>query len=141
WTYLGHGRLLSLAKHHGATVLPKPTDLGKVFPLSGGLPLDKRPVQRQAYRIVELQRWARYLELPLNVHPKYFPVDDTDASLMIAATIKAGNSNDALMLSGGLLRAVWTEDRNIADSDTLIKIANELGLDGAGLYSDRQAGA
>lgn len=141
WTYFGHERLLSLAKNHGASVEPKPTDLGKIFPISGGLPLDKRPPQRQAYRINELKRWSRYLNLPLNIHPKFFPVDETDASLMIAATIKDGNTEGALKLSGNLLRAVWVEDRDIANADTLVQVADESGLHGTTLYAGRQAGA
>lgn len=141
WTYLGHERLLSLAHRHNAEVEPKPTDLGGIFPISGGLPLDKRAPQRQAYRITELNRWSRHLNLPLNIHPKFFPVDETDASLMIAATIKAGNKEGALALTGNLLRAVWAEDRDIANADTLAQVANESGLDGATLYVERQAAA
>src|SRR5690606_25344023 len=109
----GHERLLALAERHGATVAPKPADLNKIFPLSGGLPLNKRPPQRQAYRITELERWSQYLNLPLTVHPKFFPVDETDAALMITATIKDGNNPGALAFSGALLRAVWAEERNI----------------------------
>ena len=52
WTYLGHARLVALAKKHGAKINIKPMDLGKIFPLSGGLPLPKRAPQRQAYRLV-----------------------------------------------------------------------------------------
>lgn len=141
WTYLGHERLLALAQRHGASIEPKPTDLGKIFPLSGGLPLNKRAPQRQAYRIQELKRWSQFLQLPLNIHPEFFPVDDTDASLMITATIHAGNVTAALSLSGKLMRAVWAEDRNIADADTLIQVANEAGLDGAAVYAERQSGA
>ncbi|NYT63341.1 2-hydroxychromene-2-carboxylate isomerase [Alcaligenaceae bacterium] len=141
WTYLGHERLLSMAQRHGAEVEPKPTDLGKIFPISGGVPLNKRAPQRQAYRIAELTRWSKHLNLPLNIHPKFFPVDDTDASLMIVATIKAGNKAGALALTGNLLRAVWAEDRNIANADTLVQVANESELDGAALYVERQAAA
>lgn len=141
WTYLGHESLLSMAQRHGAEVEPKPTNLGKIFPLSGGLPLNKRAPQRQAYRIKELERWSKHRNLPLNIHPKFFPVDDTDASLMIAATIKAGNKAGALALTGNLLRAVWAQDRDIASADTLAQVANESGLDGAALYAERQAAA
>ena len=49
WTYLGHQRFVQIAKDTGATVRVKPMDLGKVFPISGGLPLGKRAPQRQAY--------------------------------------------------------------------------------------------
>ena len=141
WTYFGHARLLAMAERHQAVIVPKPADLGKIFPISGGLPLEKRAPQRQAYRIHELKRWSRRLDLPLNIHPKFFPVDDTDASLMITSIIKSDNINDALTLSGRLLSAVWAEEKNIADADTLIEIANAAGLDGAKLYAERQEGA
>ncbi|MBT6407806.1 MAG: 2-hydroxychromene-2-carboxylate isomerase, partial [Rhodospirillaceae bacterium] len=52
WTYMGGGRLIEIAERHGATITYKPVDLGgKIFPISGGLPLPKRPLQRQAYRL------------------------------------------------------------------------------------------
>ncbi|MCC6379021.1 MAG: 2-hydroxychromene-2-carboxylate isomerase, partial [Burkholderiales bacterium] len=47
WTFLGHERFVALAKQHGAGVNLYPIDLGKVFAVSGGLPLAKRAPQRQ----------------------------------------------------------------------------------------------
>ncbi|MBS4038870.1 MAG: 2-hydroxychromene-2-carboxylate isomerase, partial [Hydrogenophaga sp.] len=52
WTYLGHARFVSMARDAGATIRLRPMDLGRVFPVSGGLPLPKRAPQRQAYRLV-----------------------------------------------------------------------------------------
>jgi len=141
WTYLGHERMLELARRHGAIVEPRPMDLARVFPLSGGLPLDKRPPQRQAYRLTELKRWSQHLGMPLIVQPRFFPVDETDASKMIASVAKAGDNDGALKLSGAMLRAVWAEERNIADAATLIQIADDCGLDGAALHAGREAGA
>ena len=75
WTYLGHQRFADMARAAGASIKVLPVDLGgKVFPVSGGLPLAKRAPQRQAYRLVELKRFSEHLGLPLNLHPKYFPV-------------------------------------------------------------------
>ena len=51
WTYLGHARFVRIARAAGATDQCLPVDLGKVFPVSGGLPLAKRAPQRQAYRL------------------------------------------------------------------------------------------
>ncbi|MCJ7798964.1 MAG: 2-hydroxychromene-2-carboxylate isomerase, partial [Polaromonas sp.] len=57
WAYLGHARLAQIARDAGATVRVLPVDLGgKVFPISGGLPLGQRAPQRQAYRLLELRR-------------------------------------------------------------------------------------
>ena len=46
WTYLGHQRLMNMAEQAGAQVRVIPMDLGKVFPVSGGLPLGQRAPQR-----------------------------------------------------------------------------------------------
>ena len=58
----------------GATVRVLPVDLGKIFPISGGLPLPKRAPQRQAYRLLELRRFSEALGVPLNLQPRFFPV-------------------------------------------------------------------
>ena len=39
WTYLGHARFTEMARQAGATVRVLPVDFGKVFSISGGLPL------------------------------------------------------------------------------------------------------
>ena len=80
WTYLGHDRLVQIARAVGATVRMLPVNLGgKIFPLSGGLPLSQRAPQRQAYRLLEMQRYSDYLQVPINLYPKHFPVPDGDA--------------------------------------------------------------
>lgn len=140
WAYLGHAQLLALAGRHNATIEPRPIDLGgRVFPVSGGLPLGKRAPQRQAYRLVELGRWAAQRGRPLNLHPKFFPVAAEDASRLIIAAGQAHGNEAATTLAGALLRAVWAEERNIGDAATLRTIAGECGLDGAALYEARAA--
>src|SRR5690606_11262950 len=47
-------------------------------------------------------------------------------------------------LAGAFLKAVWAEDRNIADRATMKTIADESGMDGAALLQaaqDAEAGA
>jgi len=130
WTYLGHARFEQITKKARAAVNVKPVDYGRIFPASGGLPLAKRAPQRQAYRLVELQRWRDCLGVQLNLHPKFFPVDTTSASLLIvAASAKEGQAT-AFKLAGALLRCVWVEDGNLADPETLKAIAKAQGLPG-----------
>lgn len=138
WTYLGHERFVQLAKKHGVQVDVKPMDLGKVFGVSGGLPLAKRPPQRQAYRLVELKRWSEFLQMPLNLNPKFFPVQpDAAAKLIIATKIALGNEA-ALAVAGAAMRAVWAEERNIADADTLAALATSCGYDGKALLKSSE---
>ena len=132
WAYLGSLRFIDIVKRHGASVRVMPVDLGKVFETSGGLPLAKRPPQRQAYRLTELKRWRDFLNIPLVLQPRTFPVDAGLASRLIIAAREAGQ--DTLLFSHLLGRAIWAEERNIADPDTLEEIVTEAGLDPAPLF-------
>ncbi|HWQ39547.1 MAG TPA: 2-hydroxychromene-2-carboxylate isomerase [Burkholderiales bacterium] len=134
WTYLGHERFIGIAKKHGARIEVKPVDYGKIFPVSGGLPLAKRAPQRQKYRLVELQRWRRHLGVPLVLQPKYFPYDTGLASRMIIAA-RALGQDSALKLAGEVLKGCWTQQRNMADEPELKAAAESIGLDGDALLA------
>lgn len=124
WTYLGHARFAEMATRHGASVSVKPVDYGVIFPQSGGLPLAKRAPQRQAYRLVELARWRDHLGVPLNIHPKFFPADPAQAACLICAAPEAKR----LVVAGDCLRAVWAEEKNIADAGVIAQIAARHGI-------------
>jgi 2-hydroxychromene-2-carboxylate isomerase len=128
WTYLGHLRFVKLAHRFGLTIRHKPMDLLRVWSVSGGLPLKQRAQQRQAYRHQELRRWRELLQVPCNLEPAHHPVADRRACYMVIAAMRRGL--DWSTLSHAILRAVWVEDRDIADHATLVTIANENGMDG-----------
>ena len=136
WTYLGHQRFVEIARRHGAEIRVKPVDYGVIFPQTGGLPLPKRAPARQAYRLMELKRWPAYLDIPLNTHPKHFPVPDGDAACMVIAAENSGG--DPLRLAHAILRAVWVEDKDITDMATLAEIAQANGHDGERLTAAAQ---
>jgi len=135
YAYLGHDRFVSIIKKTQATVLIKPFDVAKIFSLSGGVPVAQRPPQRQAYRLVELQRWSTYLNKPFVLHPAFFPVSGDPGSKLIIAAQQANGTEQALELAGALGKAVWAEEKNITDPQTLESIANALQLDGAKLVA------
>ena len=128
WTYLGHERFVAIAREAGATVRPIPIDLLKLFSVSGGLPLSQRPAQRQAYRLLELRRFSRHLGMPMHVEPTFFPVVPHAAARLIIAVDEADGAEAALRLTGALLRAVWEQQRDIADAATLTAILGEQSL-------------
>ena len=129
WTYLGHARFSQLALDTGSWVRVRPMDLAKIFPISGGLPLPKRAPQRQAYRLLELQRFGEALALPLILQPRYFPVAADDAARLIVAVERDLGSAAALKLTGAVGAAVWAQERNIADAETLADLLAECGYD------------
>ncbi|MGF1526021.1 MAG: 2-hydroxychromene-2-carboxylate isomerase [Candidatus Competibacterales bacterium] len=136
WAYLGGERLHALARGSGAIVRVKPVDLGQLFRVSGGVPLAERPPQRQAYRRLELGRWSRHLQLPLNLEPACYPTDPIPASQMIIAA--AAKGVDALALATAIGRALWAEQRDIKDPAVLIAVADALGLAGEALVQEAE---
>ena len=129
WAYLGHQRFQNILQKSGASVRVMPIDLGgKVFPISGGLPLGQRAPQRQAYRLTELARFSKWLGAPMHLKPTFFPVSGDDAAkLIIAVDITAG-ANAAMAITGAILSAVWSQQRNIADEKTLVELLKEQNL-------------
>jgi 2-hydroxychromene-2-carboxylate isomerase len=131
WTYLGWARFRVLAAQAAAEVDYRPIEMAPVFVASGGLPLARRPPQRQAYRLMELKRWQQRLGVPLNLHPRHFPVDEALAARMVIAHGRTGG--DVGRLSQAMMTAVWAEERDLADRPTLLAIAAEQDLDGGAL--------
>lgn len=68
WAYLGAERMIAIAKKHGVKLIHRPI---RVIQANGGIPLRTRPDSRQQYHEVELDRWRKYLDIPLNLKPKF----------------------------------------------------------------------
>lgn len=135
WSYMGHPQLVTLARKHQATINLKPADIAKVFSATGGVPVAQRPPARQAYRLAELQRWSKHLNIPLTLHPKFFPVSGEPGAKLIIAALQTAGADKALELAFALGSAVWAEEKNIADEATLIATADSLGLNGKALLT------
>jgi 2-hydroxychromene-2-carboxylate isomerase len=123
-----------MAKKYNATIHLKPADLVKVFSVSGGIPVSQRPPQRQAYRLAELQRWSKFLNIPMTLHPKFFPISGEPGAKLIIAALQTHGTDKALELAHALGHAVWEDEKNITDEPTLIAIADHLGMHGAELF-------
>ena len=123
----------------GGGVLRPPCGLGgKVFPSAGGRPLGQRAPQRQAYRLVELQRYSDHLHAPLNLKPQYFPVAGDDASRLIIAVDAHDGTEAAMKIGGAIFSAVWVRERNIADEKVLAELLVECGLPADRLQQSRE---
>ncbi|MCR9257428.1 MAG: 2-hydroxychromene-2-carboxylate isomerase [Alphaproteobacteria bacterium] len=128
WAYLGSARLRAMAEQAGASVIVHTADFHRVFEATGGLPLPKRSPQRQAYRLVELERWSKETGEKIVMKPTH-AVSPTLANLCVIAVRESGG--DALAAAHALGRAYWVEDRDIADEAELADILDGLGLAGS----------
>lgn len=135
WAYFGAPHAVKIAKANGAEVVLRPI---RIIEANGGIPLRTRPDARQRYHAVELDRWRRHLNMPLNLTPKFYPCATIErAAQTVIAAQKAGL--DAISLSFAIQRGLWAEERDIADLDTLREIATAtIGPEGAALVRDPQ---
>src|SRR5690606_34177037 len=124
--YIGSLVFQDLVKRHDAEVVYKPVDLLAVFAAGGGKPVRERPVQRQAYRLVEMQRWRVLRGIPLVLHPKFYPADPSLGHRMLLAALRDGADVAAFAHAG--LKTVWADEGDIADPETLVRIADAAGL-------------
>lgn len=133
WSYVGSRAFRDLAKRCDVKVHHKPTNLLTLFEATGGLPAGQRPPQRQAWRKIEMKRWSTKRGLPMNFDPAHWPVNPRLADGAVIVAIREVGEESAGQLADALMRAVWEEERNIADPEMVTMIANEKGLDGAAL--------
>ena len=125
WAYLGSQRLAEIARRHRAEVRVFPVNFAEIFPKTGGLPLPKRAPERRAYRMMELKRWRDHLGIPIVLEPSNARVPDLTAACMVIAAGAGGGR--PLELAQAFGKAIWEEDRNIADVGTCEAIAAETG--------------
>ena len=129
WAYMGHQRLRDIVRQTGAQINLLPVDLGgRIFPVSGGLPISKRAPQRLAYRLVELKRFSEYLGIDLKPQPKFFPTFSDEAAKLLIAVDRKDGIEVALDLAAAIMRALWTDDRNIDDAKVLAELLSTQGL-------------
>jgi 2-hydroxychromene-2-carboxylate isomerase len=133
WSYIGSLVFQDIVKRHDVSVDFKPIDLLAVFAAGGGKPVRERPLPRQAYRLIEMERWKAIRGIPLVTWPKFYPADPTLGHRMLLVGINNGSDVTAFAHSG--LKAVWADELNIEDPDTLVRLADQGGLDGKRLLA------
>ncbi|MEK9844500.1 2-hydroxychromene-2-carboxylate isomerase [Thalassospira sp.] len=126
WSFFGFRRAVDIAKKHGVDIIHKPCRAAEVWEHGGGVPLAKRPKPRQEYRLVELKRWSEFLDLPINLHPKFFPVDETLAARTIIAVQEDGK--DVADLTETLMGDIWLRERDITDPAVIRDALSASGL-------------
>lgn len=139
WSYLGIGKFNQVVAKHDLKVNYKPVDVMETFANMGGVPPAKRHPSRQRFRLDELTRWSEFLDVPINLHPAFWPADQSLGAQMVLAAGQRGENAGAL--TDALLTAVWRQERNIADEQTLTDIAGECGLDTESLLAEAKTGA
>lgn len=128
FTYLAGTRMEDVAARHGATVSYKPLDIMALFARTGGTPLKDRHPARQAYRAQEIPREAKKLGMPITPKPAHFPTNAAPSSYAIIAAQAAGGG-DLGRLAHSFLRALWAEEKDIAQDEVVRACLDAAGFD------------
>lgn len=127
FSYMGHAPFLQVAARHGAMIAYKPINLAGVFKESGAVPVPDRPIARQKYRLIELQRIAHFRNVPLTLRPAHFPTNPALANGAAAAILAAGGDPASFMLAA--FQACWVHDQDIAQVETVRALLEASGQD------------
>ena len=128
WAYIGHKVFREVVTTYNLKVNHKPVILIDLFSETGGLPLVKRHPVRQRYRMIELQRWRDKRGLNFHLKPKYSPLNARLADGVVIAAIEAGYDPDPFLQRA--FPAVWEDQLNLADPQTVADLADDAGLPG-----------
>ncbi len=128
FAYLAGLRLEEIAQARGATITYRPVQLFRIFAETGTAPVAERHPSRQAYRLADIARVAELNGLPVNVKPRHWPTNPVPASTAIIAAQEAGGG-DLGALAHSFGRAVWAEERDIAEDALVRDCLGEAGFD------------
>lgn len=128
FTYLAGNTLEKIADKYGHTVIYKPFALMQVFERTGGTPPAQRHESRKAYRMQELERIAKYLDMPINLQPAHWPTNPAPSCYAIIAAQAAGGG-DLGGLCQSILRACWAEEKDISQDDVVKSCLSDNGFD------------
>jgi len=127
YTYMAGLRLEEIAAKHGATITYKPLDIMGMFSRTGGQPPKDRHISRQEYRLLDMERSAKKQGMSINMKPMHFPTNPAPSSYAIIAAQKVGGDIGGLVHS--FTRAVWAEERDIAQDVTIRDVLSGAGFD------------
>tara|TARA_B100000780_G_scaffold167789_1_gene117502 strand:+ start:3739 stop:4335 length:597 start_codon:yes stop_codon:yes gene_type:complete len=128
FSYLGSLRFQLIAKKYNAEIIEKPCDLvGGIFAKTGGIPVPQRSPQRQKYRLDEIKRWSEFLNIKINIKPKFFP--PSNPHLPAKFTIAANLLGTKVVFGHELLKQLWSEEKDISDEKNIEIVSNNFKID------------
>jgi 2-hydroxychromene-2-carboxylate isomerase len=127
FSYLAGLELEAVAARREASIAYKPVQLPRILAEVGTPAVKDRHASKRKYRLQELARLARAKGMPINLQPRYWPTNPMPASAAIVTAQGAGGDVGGLV--HGFLRAVWAEERDIAEDATVREVLAAAGFD------------
>jgi 2-hydroxychromene-2-carboxylate isomerase len=135
YAYLGSALLKKIAEAARAEIVHRPMDLRRVVEMASPIGFAARTPQHKAYFFKrEIDRWAEYRNAPvLGFRPTHHDNDTELCNGMLIAGLQQGI--DIWDLAHAMLEAHWRHDADLADEETLVRLARDVGVDAAPLLA------
>ena len=135
YAYFGSAHLRAIAAAAGRPIAHRPMDLDRVLAGCGSTSFKDRPLAVKEYFFNrEMERWIEYRGVrSLGRRPSWHHHSPDLANCVLIAALHKGHAIDEL--AHRMLEAHWADDADLADRRTLLRLANESGLDGNGLLA------
>lgn len=133
FAYLGSALFRQITERANRPVRYVPFDLRRGLAASGHDPTGGLTSARRSYFFGrEIERWSEYRDAPvISNRPTWHDHDLARSSSMVIAADQADNNVSDLVHA--MLSAHWRNDADLDDADTLVAIADSVGLDGKAL--------
>ena len=129
-SYLAYTQLPAIAERTGAQIVYRPMLLGGVFKATG----NRSPVEVAAkgvWMMADLQRFAARYGVPYVRNP-HFPINTLN---LMRGAIAAEIDGRLVPYSDAIFRAIWAEQRNMADPVVIGAVLHEAGFDPAAMMA------
>ncbi len=130
--YLAWTQLPDLAAKTGATVDIQPMLLGGVFQATGNRAPISVPL-KGSYLFKDLNRFARSYGVPLVMNP-HFPINTILLMRIDVGMLESGHPK-LQAYRDAVFRAIWVDQRNMGDPDTVAEVLTAAGLDAPALMA------
>ena len=130
WTYLAFHNIQRLAAELEEPIAWRPVLVGGIFNSVNPSVYAMRdnPVPaKQAYMLKDLQDWARAAGLKIVMPPKVFPVNSVKA---MRGCLWLAPRGQLLPFASAVFEAYWAREEDISQDPVLLKICEQIGVNG-----------
>jgi len=135
--YLMSEKIDAIAARHGRKVHWHPILLGIIFKATGSAPLTLQNPAKAAYSIHDFERSARFMGIPYR-HPSRFPLATQNAARAYY-WLHGQDCALARQFAHAVYRALFVDDQDISAPETVIEIAEKMGVDRSNLENALQS--
>jgi len=131
WTYLAFHNIQPLAAELNEPIQWRPVLVGGIFNAVNPSVYAQRekPVPaKAAYMLKDMQDWAREAGLKIVMPPKVFPVNSVKA---MRGCLWLEPQGKLLAFASAVFEAYWSREEDISQDTVLLKICQDIDVDGA----------